>query len=189
MDNRVDPRKVFGKTLLEIGRKNDQVVVVSADAADGSGMRDFFNEFPARSFELGISEQNVISVCAGLTTTGKIPVVSAIAPFITMRCFEQVRNDVAYVNANVKIIGSSAGLAHSTMGSTHQAIEDNALMNLLPNMVILNPADRFDIEQALKTAIDHHGPVYIRMARHPLPDLSAGPREFLIGKASGIKAG
>jgi transketolase len=100
--------------------------------------------------------------------SGFIPVISAIAPFISMRCYEQVRNDVGYSNTNVKIIGSSSGLSHAPAGSTHQANEDMALMRTVPNIVIFNPGDGYEVKMSLKKAVEHEGPVYIRMPRHKL---------------------
>ena len=179
-----DPRKVFSDTLVAIGKENSKVLAVSCDSASGSGMNDFIKEFPQRYVEIGISEQNAISVCAGLAEGGFIPVISAIAPFISMRCYEQIRNDIGYAKMNVKIIGSSSGLSHSTLGSSHQAVEDICLMRSIPNMTIINPGDAYEVEMALKEAIKHDGPVYIRMPRHGLEDIKdRAQRSFTIGVA------
>jgi len=191
MDNTLkDPRKVFSKALMDIGKENSRVLIVSCDSASGSGMSEFLESYPERYIEAGISEQNAIGVSAGLAERGFIPVVSAIAPFISMRCYEQVRNDVGYSNMNVKIIGSSSGLSHSTLGSTHQANEDICLMRSIPNMTVINPGDGYEVEMALKKAVEHIGPVYIRMPRHAFEDI-VEPEErcFRIGEAEEIKYG
>ena len=185
-----DPRKVFSSVLKDIGAQNEKVLAVSCDSASGSGLKDFLTAFPDRYIENGISEQNAIGVCAGLAEQGFIPVVTAITPFITMRCYEQVRDDIGYSKMNVKIAGSGAGLAYSTLGSTHEAIEDVDMMRSIPNMVVLAPADGYEVEMALKEAVAHTGPVYIRMPRQPLEDIAdrAG-RSFKIGKAEVVEEG
>lgn len=180
---KLDPRDVFGKTLLELGRADSNVMAVSCDSGAGSGMNPFKTELPHQYLEVGINEQNAIGVCAGLAEGGFIPVISAIAPFISMRAFEQVRNDVGYANMNIKVIGSSSGLSHSTLGSTHQAIEDLTLMRVIPNMVVLNPGDGYEVEMALGDGIKHNGPVYIRMPRYPIAEpIEASERSFRLGK-------
>lgn len=184
----LDPRKVFGETLLALGRANERIVAVSCDSASGAGMADFFKEFPERSVEAGISEQNAIGICAGLARRGFIPVIAAITPFLTMRAYEQVRDDLGYMNLNVKIVGSGGGLAYSTLGSTHQAVEDVALMRTVPNMTILCPCDGADIRKALETAFETQGPVYIRMPRQPR-EVIAQQRDLRFGKAEILKDG
>ncbi len=179
----LNPRDVFAETLLDIGRENKNIMAVSCDSGAGSGMNPFKKELPNQYLEIGISEQNAIGICAGLAEGDYIPIVSAIAPFISMRAFEQVRNDLGYTNMNVKVIGSSSGLSHSALGSTHQAVEDLTLMRVIPNMVVLNPGDGFEVEMSLREAVHHKGPVYIRMPRHPMADpLEATKRNFKIGK-------
>ncbi|MDO4287822.1 MAG: transketolase C-terminal domain-containing protein [Eubacterium sp.] len=185
MENvKLNPRDVFGEILLELGEKDKNIMAVSCDSGAGSGMSAFKEHLPQQFLEVGISEQNAIGVCAGLADSGRTPIVSAIAPFISMRCFEQIRNDVGYANKNVKIIASSTGLAHSNLGSTHQAIEDMALLRTVPNMVIFNPGDGYEVEMCLRKAAACKGPFYIRMPRHsvemPLPPEQ---RNFEVGKA------
>lgn len=180
---KLNPRETFGEALLELGKKDKNIMAVSCDSGAGSGMNPFKEALPDQYLEVGINEQNAIGVCAGLAEAGFIPVVSAIAPFISMRAFEQVRNDVAYAKMNVKIIGSSSGLSHCALGSTHQAIEDLALMRVLPNMVVLNPGDGYEVEIALREAINHVGPVYLRMPRHPMAEpLEVSQRSIKLGK-------
>lgn len=183
-----DPRKVFGETLLKLGRENKRIVAVSCDSASGGGLGDFFKEFPERSIETGISEQNAVGICAALARQGMIPIIAVITPFITMRAYEQVRDDVGYMNTNVKLVGSGGGLAYSTLGSTHQAVEDVALMRTVPNMTILCPCDAYDVKEALKEAVEIDGPVYIRMPRQPR-EVLAQERHLEPGKAEVLKDG
>ncbi|MGL4606568.1 MAG: transketolase family protein [Eubacteriaceae bacterium] len=180
---KLNPRDVFGETILQLGKENKNVMAVSCDSGSGSGMNQFKEELPNQYLETGICEQNAVGVCAGLAEGGFIPVVSAIAPFISIRALEQVRNDVGYANMNVKIVGSSSGLSHSALGSTHQAIEDMTFMRGIPNMVVLNPGDGYEVEMALREAVNHQGPVYLRMPRHAMEEpVSFEERNFRIGK-------
>lgn len=185
-----DPRKAFEEALLQIGKENDKVVAVSCDSASGGGLSSFFKAFPQRSVETGISEQNAVGIGAGLAKQGYVPVIVAITPFITMRAYEQVRDDIGYMNMNVKLVGSGGGLAYSTLGSTHEALEDVALMRTIPNMTILSPGDSYEVEQALKMAIQIKGPVYIRMPRQARP-FAADPekRHMVAGQAEILKDG
>lgn len=187
---KMDPRKVFAETMLDVGESNTKVLGVSCDSASGGGLGDFVKAFPERYVELGISEQNAIGVSAGLAKQGFIPVVVAITPFVTMRCYEQIRNDIGYSNMNVKIVGSGAGLAYSTLGSTHEALEDMSLMRSIPNMTILSPGDGYEVEMSLRMAVEHKGPVYIRMPRQGLEDILRTEKQpFQIGKAEVIEQG
>ena len=183
-----DPRKIFGETLLRLGGENNRIVAVSCDSASGGGLGDFFKAFPERSIEAGISEQTAVGICAALARQGMIPIIAVITPFITMRAYEQVRDDVGYMNTNVKLVGSGGGLAYSTLGSTHQAVEDVALMRTVPNMTILCPCDAYDVKEALKEAVEMEGPVYIRMPRQPR-EVLAQERHIEPGKAEILKDG
>lgn len=185
-----DPRKAFEEALLQIGKDNDKVIAVSCDSASGGGMASFFKALPSQTVETGISEQNAVGICAGLAKQGYIPVIVAITPFLTMRAYEQVRDDIGYMNMNVKLVGSGGGLAYSTLGSTHEALEDIALMRTIPNMTIFAPGDSYEVEQALRMAIQIKGPVYIRMPRQVRP-LAADPqkRNIILGQAEILKDG
>jgi transketolase len=185
-----DPRKAFSETLLDIGAGNAKLLAVSCDSASGAGLGDFIKAFPERYVEVGISEQNAIGICAGLAERGFIPVVSAIAPFISTRCYEQIRNDIGYADMNVKIVGSSSGLAFSTLSFSHEPVEDMCIMRSIPNMAILNPGDAFEVEMALREAVSYKGPVYIRMPRHPFEDIAVpSERAFKMGKGEEIMEG
>ena len=184
----MDPRKAFDAALLELGRENKDIVGVSCDSALGGGMGSFFKAFPQRVVETGISEQNAIGICAALAKQGMIPIIAVITPFITMRAYEQVRDDIGYMNMNVKLVGSGGGLAYSTLGSTHQAIEDIALMRTISNMTILSPCDAYDVKEALRLAVSIKGPVYIRMPRQARQVIAA-ERHVTGGKAEILKDG
>lgn len=190
MEKLKDPRKTFDEVFLQIGKENKKVVGVSCDSSSGGGMSSFFKAFPERTVEVGISEQNAVSICAGLAKQGLIPVMVVITPFITMRAYEQVRDDLGYMNMNVKLVGSGGGLAYSTLGSTHEAIEDIALMRTIPNMTIFVPGDASEVKIALRKAVEIEGPVYIRMPRQARPvAIEPEKRNFRVGKAEVIKDG
>jgi len=183
-----DPRKAFEDEFLQLGRENKNIVGVSCDSASGGGLGAFFREFPERSVEAGISEQNAIGISAAMSRQGLIPVMVVITPFITMRAYEQVRDDIGYMNANVKLVGSGGGLAYSTLGSTHQAVEDVALMRTIPNMTVLSPCDAYDVKEALRMAVKIKGPVYIRMPRQAR-EIISNERNLRLEKAEELKKG
>ncbi len=160
-----DPRKAFEKKLVELGRSNEKIYALSCDSASGGGLGSFFKTFPERGVEVGISEQSAVGIAAAMSKQGLVPIIVAINPFITMRAYEQVRDDLGYTNCNVKFAGSGGGLAYSTLGSTHVAVEDVALMRSIPNLTILAPGDADEVEFALEEAFKVEGPVYIRMPR------------------------
>jgi transketolase len=179
-----DPRKTFGEALLAVAEKRPEVVALSADSSSGSGLTPFKQKFPERHLEFGIMEQGVIGYAAGLATTGKIPFVAAIAPFVTVRPFEMVRNDIGYMRQNVKVVGRSAGLTYGDLGPTHQSIDDMALLRTIPGMVVLVPGDPIEIVKAVQAAANHIGPVYIRVGSPAIPVLheSEGACPFQIGR-------
>lgn len=190
MSGTLDPRKAFEQKLIELGKTNPKIVAVSCDSSSGGGLGGFFKAFPGRSVEVGISEQTAVGICAAMSRESLIPVAVAITPFITMRAYEQVRDDVGYMKSNVKLVGSGGGLAYSTLGSTHATLEDVAVMRTVPNLAILAPGDADEVEFALEAAVEHEGPVYIRMPRQarPLP-LPTEKRKLRFGKAEVLKEG
>ncbi|MGI6160900.1 MAG: transketolase family protein [Christensenellales bacterium] len=169
MSATTDPRAAFEAKLVELGKADERIIAVSCDSASGGGLKSFFTTFPERSVEVGISEQNAVSLTAAMSRQGFIPVLVIINPFLTMRAFEQVRDDIGYMDTNVKIVGSGGGLAYSTLGSTHIAIEDIALMRTVPNLTIFAPGDADEVEFALEQSLAIEGPVYIRMPRQKRP--------------------
>lgn len=184
-----DPRKTFGEAVVEAAEINPDVVVLSADSSSGSGMGDFRKKFPDRHFEFGIMEQGVTGFASGLATTGKIPVFAAIAPFVTARNFEMFRNDLGYMNQNVKIVGRSAGLTYDQLGSTHHSIDDVAIIRTIPGVTVINPGDPVTIKKAVHAMIKHVGPCYMKIGSPAMPVLYEEDVDFTLGKGIVIKEG
>lgn len=183
------PRDVFGDVLVELGAKNERLVVLNADLAGSTKTINFQKEYEDRHFNMGISEQNMMSAGAGLASEGFIPIVSTFAVFATGRAYDQIRQCVAYSNNNVKIATTHPGLAVGGDGATHQAIEDISLMRSMPNMVVLAPSDEIETKKALEKAIEYDGPVYIRVGRAEMPNLNNNEFDFEIGKGCILKEG
>jgi transketolase len=158
-------RESYGLALTELAEQYPQVVVLDADLAEATKTAIFKKKYPERFVDCGIAEGNMVGVAAGLATCGKIPFATSFAMFSAGRAFEQVRNSVGYPKLNVKIVGSHAGISVGEDGATHQCLEDIALMREIPGMVVLNPADHYEMKSAVKAAIEHNGPVYIRLGR------------------------
>lgn len=182
-------RDAFGQALFELGRENEDVVVLDADLASSTRATFFAEEFPNRFFQMGIAEQNMMGVAAGLALMGKIPFVTTFAVFATKRACDQVTISVAYPNLNVKIIGAYTGLLSGCTGATHQAIEDIAIMRAIPNMVVIDPADAEEMRQAVRVIAGHHGPVYLRETRDEWPDIFSSSYKFEIGKSTIVREG
>lgn len=183
-----DPRKEFGKTVTELAAENENIVVFSADSGKSSGFGEFMEKYPERYYECGIMEQGVVGMAAGIATTGKIPVFCAIAPFVTCRPYEMIRNDVGYMRQNVKLVGRNGGMTYSDLGSTHQSLDDFGLMRLIPGMTILAPQDPIEIQEAVKAMIDYDGPVYMRIGNPKIPQLFER-KKFVIGRGELLKEG
>lgn len=184
-----DPRKAFGEAVIEAALENPNIVVLSADSSSGSGLGDFPSKFPGRHFEFGIMEQGVIGYACGLATTGKIPVFAAIAPFVTSRPYEMFRNDLGYMNQNVKVVGRCAGLTYDQLGSTHHSLEDVAIIRTMPGVTIINPGDPVTIRKAVHAMIEHVGPCYMKIGNPPMPVLYPEDIDFRLGKGIVIKDG
>ena len=153
-------RKVYGETLVELGRENERIVVLDADLSKSTMTRLFEQEFPERFFEMGIGEQNMISTAVGLALCDKIAFVNSFAVFATGRPYDQIRVSVCIGRVNVKIIGSSCGISDFGDGATHQGIEDIAIMRAIPNMTVLSPVDGIETKNIVKASVEHEGPVY-----------------------------
>ena len=158
-------RESFGEALCELAKTDEDIVVLDADLSAATKTSIFQKQYPERFINCGIAESNMIGVAAGLAAAGKKPFAASFAMFSTGRAFEQIRNSVAYPNLNVKIAGSHAGISTGEDGATHQCLEDIGIMRTIPNMVILNPADHWEMMAATKAALEHNGPVYIRLGR------------------------
>ena len=179
----VPNRNGFGEGLKELGIENKDVVALCADLTESTRMSEFRDAFPERFFQMGIGEQSMASVASGMAAMGKIPFIASYAMFSPGRSWEQVRTTIAYNNANVKIIGAHAGVSVGPDGATHQAIEDVALMRVVPNMVVIAPCDVHEARKATKKAVEFEGPVYIRLAREKVPVITSSGSPFEIGKA------
>ena len=178
-----DTRSGFGDGLLELGRKNDQVVGLCADLTGSLKMEAFQKEFPERFFQVGIAEANMIGLAAGMTIGGKIPFTGTFANFSTGRVYDQIRQSVAYSGKNVKICASHAGLTLGEDGATHQILEDLGMMKMLPHMTVINPCDYNQTKAATIAIADHEGPVYLRFGRPKWPVFTPADQKFEIGKA------
>ena len=184
-------RESFGMAVSELAKTNKDIVVLDADLAAATKTSIFQKAFPDRFVDCGIAECNMMGVAAGLAACGKIPFAASFAMFSTGRAFEQVRNSIGYPKLNVKIIGSHAGISVGEDGATHQCCEDIALMKTIPGMVVLNPADHYEMIEAVKAAAEHQGPVYIRLGRLAIDSFNDpdGSYEFKIGKGITLHEG
>jgi transketolase len=174
---------------VELGRENERIVVLEADLSKTTMTKLFEKEFPGRFFEMGIGEQNMISTAAGLALSGKIAFANSFAVFATGRPYDQIRVSVCIGKLNVKIVGSSCGLSDFGDGATHQGIEDIAIMRAIPNMTILSPADGIETKKMTRAAADYEGPVYMRILRNDVPDVTDERQEFRIGRPTVIREG
>jgi len=181
-------RDGFGDGILELGRKNPNVVALTADLAGSLKLDNFIKEFPERFIQVGIAEANMIGISAGLAIGGKIPYATSFANFATGRVYDQIRQSVAYSDKNVKICASHAGLTLGEDGATHQILEDLAMMRNLPNMTVINPCDYAQTKAATIAIADHHGPVYLRFGRPAWPMFTEN-MPFEIGKALTMRDG
>ena len=177
-NNRKSIRAAFGNTLAKLGKANNNIVVLDADLSCSTQTNIFAKEFPERFFNCGIAEQDMITTATGLASAGKIPFAATFAMFATGRTYDQIRNSVCYPEFNVKIIGTHGGVTVGEDGASHQALEDVALMRLIPNMSVIVPADCRECEQVIKFAAENNGPMYIRIARTNLCDIFDDNYEF-----------
>ena len=184
-----DPRSTFGEAVVEAAEVNENVVVLSADSSSGSGLSNFNKKFPERHFEFGIMEQGIMGIASGLATTGKIPVFAAIAPFVTARPYEMFRNDLGYMNQNVKVVGRCVGLTYDQLGSTHHSIDDVAIIRTIPGVTILNPGDPVTIKKAVHAMIKHTGPCYMKIGSPKMPTIYNDDVDFKIGKGIVLNEG
>ena len=184
-----DCRDAFSRTVEELAADDNRVVAVVNDSVGSSKLGGFMKRWPERLVNVGIAEQNMIGVGAGLANGGKIPFVSGAACFLTGRALEQIKADVAYSNANVKLCGISSGVAYGELGPTHHSIEDMAWLRPLTNLTIIVPADPWETAEAVRFAARHDGPVFIRISRMPVPELKRDNTTFEIGKAEILRQG
>jgi transketolase len=179
----------FGATLLKVAKENPRVVAVTSDSRGSGKLVNFGSALPAQLVELGIAEQNLVGVSAGLSSAGKIVYAVSPACFLTARALEQIKNDVAYSSNAVKLVGISAGVSYGALGSTHHSLHDLAALRAINNIDIVVPADNFEAREAVKVAAGHSHPIYIRFGKAPLYDLVQAPQGFEIGKARLLRDG
>ena len=178
----VPNRNGYGEGLKEAGEKNTQVVALCGDLTESTKTHLFRNAFPERFVQLGIAEQNMASVASGMAAMGKIPFIASYAMFSPGRSWEQVRTTIAYNESNVKIIGAHSGISVGPDGATHQAVEDMAIMSVIPTMVVIAPCDVHEARRAVLWAAEYKGPVYIRIARENSPVVTTLESPFNFGK-------
>ncbi|PIE19534.1 MAG: transketolase [Proteobacteria bacterium] len=182
-------RAEYGQTLVRLGERSRDVVVLDADLSGSTQTAVFAQRFPERFFNMGISEQDLIGTAAGMSMTGKIVFASSFAIFITGRCWEQIRNAVALPGCNVNIVATHGGVTVGKDGASHQALEDIAIMRAIPTMTVLVPADAVETRKAVEAAAWYDGPTYIRLTRENLPVIDSDERPFRIGKGWTVREG
>ena len=188
-DEKKATRQSYGEAVVEIGKKNEKIVVLDADLAGATKTNLFAKEYPQRFFDMGIAEANMIGTAAGLATCGKIPYASTFAMFAAGRSYDQIRNSVCYPNLNVKICATHAGITVGEDGATHQMLEDLALMRNLPNMTVISPSDDTQTKWVIEEISKIKGPVYVRLSRLATPIIYEKNQKFEIGKAIQIGEG
>ena len=185
----VATRDGYGQGLVELGEKNEEVVVLTGDLAESTRVLEFAKKFPERFFDCGVAEQNMMGIATGLALSGKIPFVSSYAVFSPGRSWDQLRVSVCYSKANVKIAGAHAGLSVGADGATHQALEDIAITRVLPNLTVVVSCDAVETKKATIAAAAISGPVYFRFAREKTPVITTKATSFKIGRAEIFKPG
>lgn len=185
----IDPREAFAATLLDLARADERVCIVLNDSLTSSNAKAFLREFPDRLFDVGIAEQNMVGVAAGLANAGMVPFVCAASCFLTGRALEQIKVDIALSKANVKLCGFSSGFAYGSLGPTHHAIEDIAWVRILPNMRVAVPCDAQETASVVTAAYEHTGPVFIRVNRLPVPSTLPPHQVFTFGHATRCREG
>ena len=184
-----DCRDAFVAVLERLGAEDGRIVAVCNDSVGSSKLGGFKTKFPDRLVNVGIAEQNMVGVGAGLANGGLVPFVCAAACFLTGRSLEQVKADIAYSDANVKLVGISSGMAYGELGPTHHSIEDFAWMRVLPNLPVIAPCDSVETAAAVAWAASHQGPVFLRLSRVGVPDLLPQGHVFELGKANMLRDG
>jgi transketolase len=184
-----DCRDAFSRTVESLAESDPRIVTVVSDSVGSSKLVNFRKRWPERMINVGIAEQTVVAVGAGLANGGKVPFVSAASCFLTARALEQIKADIAYSNVNVKLIGQSSGIAYGELGPTHHSIEDLAWLRLLTNLTLIVPSDPWETEQAIRAAAAMDGPVFVRVSRMPVPAITRQNARFEIGKAELLRDG
>jgi len=184
-----DCRDAFAATLERLATQDETIVAVCNDSVGSSKLSGFKSKFPGRLVNVGIAEQNMVGVAAGLANGGRLPYVCAAAPFLTGRSLEQIKADISYSNANVKLVGISSGMAYGELGPTHHSIEDFAWTRVLPNLPVIAPCDRIETAAAVEWAATYSGPCFLRLSRVGVPDLLPEGHIFELGRANVLREG
>jgi len=181
-------KEVYGRKLVELGRIHENIVVLSADLLRSNNIKKFEDEFPKRTFNVGVAEQNLFGIAAGLALEGKMPFASTMATFASMRACEQLRTDICYNNLNVRVIATNAGLTCGG-GPTHAGQEDISIVKSFPNLTVISPGDPNQIGKVIEASLTHKGPIYIRIGRSGEPIIYKEDYAYVIGKAITVKEG
>jgi len=189
MPEYMSPREAWGKTLVELGQENPDVVVLDADINPATRTCYYLEKFPERFIQVGVAEQNMMGVAAGMATMGFIPFATTFACFASRRACDQVTISIAYPRLNVKIMGGYPGLFAGKNGATHQSLEDIAIFRSIANMVVIQPADAAETKQVVRFAAEYDGPVYLRIGRDPVPPVVPDDYRFRLGKAYTVRDG
>jgi transketolase len=184
-----DCRDAYVATLIDLARADPRIVAVVNDSVGSSKLGPFQSEFPERLINVGIAEQDMVGVAAGLANGGKIPFVSAAACFLTARAMEQIKIDAAYSRRHLVLCGMSPGMAYGELGPTHHSIEDIGWLRTIPGLTVLVPADPAETVQCIRWAAQYEGPVYVRVSRMGVPDVFPADYEFAVGRASTLRDG
>ncbi|MCK2006140.1 transketolase family protein [[Brevibacterium] frigoritolerans] len=188
--NKVANRQVISDTLLELGRKDRDILVLTSDSRGSASMVKFGEELPQQIVEVGIAEQNIVGMASGLAHSGKKPFIASPACFLSMRSIEQIKVDVAYSNTNVKLIGISGGVSYGALGMSHHSLQDLAVTRAIPGLDVMMPADRHEAKNMIEALVDYDRPVYVRIGRNPVQDsYTSSDYNFQIGKAVTMKDG
>ena len=184
-----DCRDAFSRTLQAMAAEDDRIVAVVNDSTGSTKLKNFRGAFPERFINVGIAEQNMVGVGSGLANGGKIAYVCGASCFLTARAMEQVKADLGYTNANVKLCGMSSGMAYGELGPTHHSIEDVAWTRVIPNLAVVVPADSIETTAVMRFSANHVGPMFLRISRLPVPDVLPAESTFQLGKAHMLRAG
>ncbi|KZL90968.1 transketolase family protein [Clostridium magnum] len=188
--NKVPNRQVICDTLIEHGKEDRNIIVVTSDSRGSASMVSFANTLPEQFVEVGIAEQDLVGISAGLAACGKKPFAASPASFLTMRSIEQIKVDVAYSKTNVKLIGISGGVSYGALGMSHHSLQDIASVRSIPGIAIILPADRFETKKMTEALLKYNGPVYVRIGRNPVEDVYEDENyEYQIGKSVTMREG
>ena len=188
--NKIPNRQVICETLLELAENDRDIMVLASDSRGSAAMAPFANAYPERFVEVGIAEQNIVGISAGLAHSGKKPFVASPACFLSMRSIEQIKVDVAYSATNVKLVGISGGVSYGALGMSHHSVQDLAVTRAIPGLAVLMPADRHETKRMTEALVDYEGGAYIRIGRNPVEDVyESDDYEFVIGKAVTMREG